>query len=376
MMSQMEKILNVLCGSYRFLCERRLLRAWKKGVSYESNGEQARVLFGDVDSDETLKEHLFSGFLGFVGERCGQFEKLPRIARYDECLPPDELEVALSNIVNDLIDEYINKGIKETLRSDPNTFNGLYRSVQRFARDYLGDRLYGAHSQYAGREGMNETAFSEAVADAVSQYDERLIAIPLPNDVTYSACDFYEKSGRRRYTGKPFMKLLSYYIDAVESSGLGRVVQLRTFVTWVNARYNLLPVIVSQSLTAADSESEEEYPRPLESIGDEALNAEVRTICKDSAREIFHRMRNRERSVFLAIYDGDSAADWQQALGLQTEQQAYAAQRKLVGFLRSNIEALPDLSACGEEAQDFFLQELFDLCKKAPARRETCKAPD
>ena len=363
MTSQMEKIVDVLCGAYRPLCEKRLLRAWKKSVSYESADEHARVLFGDVDSDDTLKEQLFSGFLGFLGERCHQFEKQPRIARYNQFLPPDELEVALGNIVHDLVEEYINKGVKEILRSNPNTFNGLYRSVQRFAKDYFGDRLYGAQSQYVGRAEMDEMAFSEAVADAVSQYDERLITIPRPNDITYSARDFFEKSGRRRYVGKPFMDLLLYYIDAVESHGLGSVVQLRTFVAWVNAQYGLLPVIVPQSLPASDSCSEEEL-LPFESMEDEALNAEILTICQDSAREIFHRMGNRERSVFLAIYNGDKAIDWQQALGLQTEQQAYAEQRRLVDFLRSNIEALPDLAACGGEAEEFFLDELFVLCKK------------
>ncbi|MBQ7456979.1 MAG: hypothetical protein IJS54_05205 [Desulfovibrio sp.] len=361
----MEKILTVLCGSFRPLCERRLLQAWKRNVSWDIFSEQVHLVFGSVDSEETLKERLFAEFLSFLGEQCKELETQPRIARFDEYLPPDELEILLSNIVNDLVDAYINKGVKEMMRSDPNTFNGLYRSVQRFAKDYLPDRLYGAQSQFVGRPGMDEIAFSEATSNAVPPYDKQLMTIPLPDHCPYIVRDFYEKSGRRRYVGKPFMDLLQYYSDAVESRGLGAVVQLRTFVSWVSAHYDLLPVI--QSLSASDDTEDGES---MASLKDEVLNAEERTICTQSAREIYYRMGERERRIFRAIYEGDTAADWQRALSLATEQQAYAEQRKLAGFLKANIEALPDLIACGEEAQEFFFEELYDFCTKAPLLSE------
>ncbi|MBQ9537291.1 MAG: hypothetical protein IJU79_05850 [Desulfovibrionaceae bacterium] len=361
-MSQIEKILTVLCESYRPICEKRLLKAWKNYVSPDCTGPQAHAVFKCyIDSETTLKEELFSEFTTYVLDNPTLFEnEQSPIQRYNPCLPPDELDRTLRNIVNHLVKNYINNGVIETLRKDPTTFNSLYHSVQKFTKKYHTDILYGANSQYVGLPDLDDNTFAEAVADAVFPYDDELMAIPLPNDAPKSVSCFFQKTGQKHYVAKPFMDLLAYYIDAVASQDLGEVVQLRTFVAWVNKHYNLLPILIQMSDTGDD-----EYGLPnLASLKDEAaLDSEEQTICQDSAKEIFNRMSNDVRRVLIAVCEGDKAKDLQKKLGLKTEQQAYAVIRKLKLLIKSNSAAMPELAACGKDAKSLFLQLLFMLCK-------------
>ena len=236
--------------------------------------------------------------------------------------------------------------------------------MQRFTKVYLKDRVYGAHSRYVGQPGMDHKTFAEAVAH-FDPHNDRLLAIPLPHHVTYSTPDFFEKSGRLRYVAKPFMDLLVYYIDAVASQGLAQVVQIRTFVRWVTHNYKLLIHVVQMPNTTDDQNDTEDKQPALDDLIDKAAcDPYDILICRKAAEDIFNKMENDERRLFLAVHQGDNAHDWQLALGLQTIQQAYAAKRKLEIFLKSQSAAIPELAACGRDGQKLFLDYLFILCKK------------